>query len=389
MLFLFRYRFLQIIREYSIMFWALAFPLILGTLFYFSFGNIGLSTTGDSEWEPVRVAVIENAGSGNVAAGNSYFDKAQAFSEFLHTLDGGALEILPDISEEEALSALDEEEITGIYYVREEPSLTVGQNGLNESILTAILDSWNQNAAMMADIAMSHPESLMAAIGSLEDYTQMTREESLGGSSLDPNVQYFFALIAYACLSGAFLGMRASFDSQADLTALGARRSVTPTHKLTLILIDMLVLALIHFCDIMILTAYITNILGISLGNDIPSLLLVNLMGSVIGVALGLAFGSLAKISLNMKIGFTVLLTLFPGFLAGLMFGDMKNIIEQNAPIINRINPAAVLSDAYYCMGVYNDTGRFQRCIFILAAMSLFLLCAAFLGVRRERYDSI
>lgn len=90
-----------------------------------------------------------------------------------------------------------------------------------------------------------------------------------------------------------------------------------------------------------------------------------------------------------MKMGFTVLLTLFPGFLAGLMFGDMKNIIEQNVPIINRINPAAVLSDAYYCMSVYNDTERFQRCIFILAAMSLFLLCAAFLGVRRERYDSI
>ena len=48
MLFLFRYRFLQIIREYSVMFWALAFPLILGTLFYFSFGSAGLSATGES-----------------------------------------------------------------------------------------------------------------------------------------------------------------------------------------------------------------------------------------------------------------------------------------------------------------------------------------------------
>ena len=40
------------------MFWALAFPMILGTLFYISFGNIGISATGDSDWDPVPVAVI-------------------------------------------------------------------------------------------------------------------------------------------------------------------------------------------------------------------------------------------------------------------------------------------------------------------------------------------
>ena len=67
----------------------------------------------------------------------------------------------------------------------------------------------------------------------------------------------------------------------------------------------------------------------------------------------------------------------------------MKNMIEQHLPILNRINPAAVLSDAYYCMGVYNDMGRFMRCILILSFMSIILLLAAFLGIRRERYDSI
>lgn len=37
MLHLLKYQFLQTIRSRSIMFWALAFPLILGTLFYVSF----------------------------------------------------------------------------------------------------------------------------------------------------------------------------------------------------------------------------------------------------------------------------------------------------------------------------------------------------------------
>lgn len=389
MLFLFKYRFLQIVRDLPIMFWALAFPLILATLFYFSFGRAGLSATGESAWEAVKVCVIDHspAPSDNQGAGPA--DSSAAFSSFLRSMDGDALKILPSASEKEALQMLDEGTISGIYYVSETPSLTVGKNGLNESILTTMLDTYNQNAAIFKKIAETHPENLPAAIQSSQDYQQLIRETTLGGETLDPNVQYFFALIAYACLSGAFLGVRASFDSQANLTALGARRSVTPTHKLTLILIDLLVLVTIHFANIMILTIYIGNVLGISLGTDSMSLLLVNFMGSLIGITMGLAFGSLTKLSLNIKMSLTVVLTLFPSFFAGLMFANMKNIMEQHVPFINRINPAAVLSDAYYCMGVYQDMDRFVRCIVTLVIMSILFLTAAFLGIRRERYDSI
>ena len=59
MLHLLKYRFIQTVRDYPIMFWALAFPLILGTFFYFSFGSAGLDGTGDYEWDPIKVAIIE------------------------------------------------------------------------------------------------------------------------------------------------------------------------------------------------------------------------------------------------------------------------------------------------------------------------------------------
>lgn len=380
MLFLLKYRFLQIVREFSVMFWALAFPLILATLFYFSFGSAGLSSTGESEWDKIKVCVVTS---------QQETADSDAFLNFLDAMEQQTLEILPCDSEKDALEALNQGTISGIYYAFESPSLSVGKNGLQESILTSLLTSYTQNAAMLKEIAASHPEHLDAAIHEISNYRQMVQETSLGGETLDPNVQYFFALIAYACLSGTFLGVRASFDSQANLTPLGARRSITPTHRLTLILVDMLVLTAIHFINIMILTVYIGKILGIGLGHNLPALLLINLMGSIIGITLGLAFGSLTKLSLNIKLGLSVLLTLFPSFLAGLMFGNMKNIIEQHFPVLNRINPAAVLSDAYYCMGVYNDMERFTKCILILAFMSIILLFAAFLGIRRERYDSI
>ncbi len=380
MLHLLRYRFLQTIRNFPIMFWALIFPIILGTFFYLSFGRAGLESTGESSWDEIKVAMVRE--------GNSS-ENARAFEKFLEEMDGDMLDI-QDISQEaEALGALNEETISGIFYVRDTPSLTVAKNGLNESILTSVLNSYNQNADMFRKIAMTHPENLPAAIEALEDYRETTSEVSLNGGDLNPNVQYFFALIAYACLSGAFLGVQSSEDGQANISALGARRSITPTHKLTLIMIDMAVLFTVHFFNILILCLYISKVLKISLGNDTGALLLVDFMGSMIGICLGVAIGCLARISFTMKTAVCILFTLFPGFLAGLMFGNMKNIIELHCPVINRLNPAAVLSDAFYCMGIYNDMERFTRCLLILAVMSVLLLTIAFLGIRRERYDSI
>ncbi len=379
MLFLFKYRFLQMIREFSVMFWALAFPMILGTFYYFSFGT-NIEATGESEWDAVPVAVVEE---------DVHSENAQSFDAFLKEMDGDILDIRDVTSEKDALDELNEENISGIYYVKDTPSLTVGKNGLDESILTSLLATYNQNASLMRKIASDHPERLADAAASLDGYQDMVEERSLGGKSLNPNIQYFYALIAYACLSGMFLGVRASFDSQANLSALGARRSITPTHRLLLVIVDMLTLALIHFINILILNLYVVKALGISLGDSPGALLLVDLMGSVIGVAMGLAFGSIGKAGLGVKMGIVVALTLIPGFLAGLMFGNMKNILELKCPIINRINPAAVLSDAFYCMGVYNDMARFTRCLLTLGAMSVLFVALAFLGVRRKCYDNI
>ena len=372
---LIKYRFIQTVREWSVMFWALAFPIILGTFFFVSFGS---GVTGE-EMDAIRVAVVEQ---------ETNQQEGGAFGEFLEQMDGDTLKI-EKMDEEQALKDLKGDEITGIYYTGGKPSLTVAKSDLNTSILKALLDSYNKNANMIMKIAQDHPERLMQAVEALDGWQTMTEEVSVGGRTMDPNVSYFFALIAYACLSGAFLGVQASLDGQANLSALGARRSVTPTHKLQLVLTDMSVLFFIQFVNIIILTVVVRFVFGIDLGGNIGQILLVDLLGSMIGVSMGIMIGCVGKLSESIKMGLTVMLTLLPGFLAGLMFGNMKNIIEQNCPIINRINPAAVLSDTFYCMGVFDDAERFTRNLMILGFMSVLFIGIAFFAVRRERYDSI
>lgn len=372
---LLKYRFMQTLRKYSLMFWALVFPLILGTLFYVSFGKAGMG----EDMEAIPVAVVEEQEESL---------QGEAFRKFLKELEGDIITVR-EMEEEEALAALAGDEITGIFYINREPALTISESEINQSILKSLLDTYRENAAMFENIAVNHPEKIPDAIEALKDWRENTVEVSLGGRTMDPQVGYFFALIAYACLSGTFLGVQSSFDGQANLSPLGARRSITPTSKLRLILVDMITLVAIHFCDVLILTAFVQFVLDIDLGGSIGAILLVDFMGSTIGISLGILVGCIARISIDVKMGLSVLVSLFPAFLAGIMFPNMKDIVERYCPVVNRINPAAVLSDAFYCMGVYNDSRRFAMNLAILAVMSTLLIFGAFWAVRRERYDSI
>ena len=374
MLHLMKYQFKQTVREVSIMFWALVFPIILGIFFYVSFGNGDMGE--NMEMLPVAVVETENT------------DSEEPFLEYLDHLDGDVIEVKV-MKEKKAIKALEEDEVEGIFYAGEEPELTVAKSEIEQSILKSLLDTYQKNAKMIMTVAEHHPEKLNEAMDELDDWRETTEEVSVGGRTMNPNITYFFALIAYACLSGAFLGVKGCCDSQANLSALGARQCITPTHKMRMLLSVFFVLFGIHFVNIMVLTAFIRFVLGIDLGGNPGGIILVNLMGSMIGVSAGILLGSVSRLSFGVKMGFTVMVTLVPGFFAGLMFGDMKNILEQHAPIVNRLNPAAVLSDSYYCMAVFNDAARMNRNLLTLFLMSAGFVLVAFLVTRRERYDSI
>lgn len=374
MLHLIKYNIIVKIKNFNMIFWPLFFPLILGTLFYFAFGQME-----EANFETVPAAFVTESEADPV------------FIEFLNDIanDEDPLIQIQEMSETDALEALENHKISGIFYDSETPSLTVSRNGLEESILQSLLESYQNGKRTLTAIATNHPEGMEAAILQMSEYSELVEQVSLGGKTTNGNAQFFYALIAMACLYGAFIGFGAAITLQANLTALAARRCVTPTHKLKLIVSEMLASFLLQFFNVLVLLIYLRYILHLDFNGQLPDMLLISLIGSMIGVAMGIFIGSIGRMGEGIKIGILLGVSMVCSFLAGLMNNTMKNIVEQHVPIINRINPAALISDAFYCINVYDDTARYTRNLITLSIMCVVLIIASFCLVRRERYDSI
>lgn len=362
------------LRNFGMTFWPLAFPLILGTLFFFAFGNIN-----DADFETVPVAVVKGE------------QADQIFLTFLDQIKNGDDQLLSpeEMTEEEAEEKLKEKKISGIYYVGTEPALTVASNGIEESILQSVLQSYENTRSTLQNMKKIHPEGTMNGLKAMREQQNGVQEISLGGRTIDGNVQFFYALIAMGCLYGCFIGFGAAVSLQANLTALAARRCVTPTHKLKLVFSELISSFLLGYVDVVILLLYLRYGLKLDFNGQMGRMLLICFLGSLIGVSMGIFVGSLGKMKEGAKIGIILGISMICSFLAGLMNSNMKDIVEKHAPFINRINPAALISDAFYCINVYDDTARYHRSLITLAAMSLVLVIVSFLLIRRERYDSI
>lgn len=374
MLHLIKYNLLVKVKNFATTFWPLIFPLLLGTMFYFAFGNID-----DADFETVQVGIVKEE------------EPDTLFLMFLDQMEnnGNHLIAAQELSGTAAFAKLENEEISGIYYVGKAPSLTVAANGIPQSILQSVLTSYETGKSTIRQIVRTHPSGLWKGIQKMLNQQEPITQVSLGGHTINGTVQFFYALIAMTCLYGCFIGFGSAITLQANITALAARRCVTPTHKLKLILSEQIASFLLGYFDVIVLLVYLRYILKLDFQGKIGPMLLISFFGSLIGVSIGIFVGSLGKMKEGVKIGIILGISMICSFLSGLMNNTMKDIVEKNAPFINRINPAALISDAFYCINVYDDLGRYYRNLITLAVMSVVLVAASFLLIRRESYDSI
>lgn len=375
----FYYGLKQLFRDKTLVWWTLLFPVLLSTLFYAAFS--GLSE--DESLKAIPVAVVQE-------------DNNFAFDTVIRMLsEPGENQFLEVIyaDQEEALSLLEAKEVVGVLQGSSPVTLLVSAEmsgvEMEKSILSAFVEQYNAIYDGIVEIAMTRPEKMAQVVKELMAEKSYMTETTYSDGTMDESVSYFFNLIAMVCLYSAMGGMLVAVRNQANLSALGARRCMSPTHKLVSLSGEQLATWLFNYIMVLISICYQNFILKVSFGSELGYVLLAAAVGCMTGVSLGFLVGSIGRMSESTKLGILMVVIMFNCFLSGLMVQNMRIYVGKVCPWYNKINPAALIADSFYALTVYASHDRFFMNLATLLAMSVVFCLAGYVLVRREKYANL
>ena len=381
----FKYTFRALFKDKMLIFWTFAFPIILGTLFSLAFSDI----ENNEKLSVIDIAVVNG--------------EHQVFKSVFDSLSEGEDKIfdVKYVSEDEALKLLEEEEITGYVILNIKPKVVVSTNGINETIFKYVVDEVIEYMDIadkligikMEDFSQSELD-MNEFIANIRDEISLKMSEEVNVKDISSkNLSYtmieFYTLIAMTALYGVIFAVVTINNSLANMSTKGARVAVSPTSKRTLIFSSLLSGYLVQLLGLFLLFIYTIFVLKVDYGSDLFLVILVALVGSFAGLSLGVFVASMFKTNENVKTGILIAVVMFGSFLSGMMGITMKYMIDSNVPILNKLNPAAMITDALYSLYYFEGRERFYFNIISLLLFSLILIGISLFSLRRQKYDSI
>lgn len=375
---LFKYRFKSFIRSKEEVFWVALFPILLCTCFVLAFSKIN-----DKEYKfhSIPVAIVyEQENKIFEAVVNAVSDSGTDEESFFKVTKTDA---------QTASKLLSDSEVDAVITVDSSVRMTVATDGLNQTAVSNFINQYLQKSALIESILKDKPEAAPGLIGDIFGGSGYVTKGKLTDADIDPMASYYFALIAMALLFGGFFGLRCARQMKADITPEGMRKSVAPVRRSTLILAEFLATYLIHLILIVVLLLYMVFVLRINISGQIGYIALTCAAGSLFGISFGIFIGSIPKLKETVQTTVFIVFSLLSSFLGGLMVWTIKVNIERSAPIINRINPATLISDALYSLLIYNTHERYFRNIISLTAAAVIFCAVSILMTRRNSYANL
>ena len=379
----FKYSLKTLFRNKALIFWTFAFPIILGTFFNMAFSNIESSEKLDI----INIAIIKNDDFNN----NEIFKTA--FEELSDKNNDDRLFETRYTTEEEAKKLLEDEEIVGyMKLVNDEPKLTFTTSGINETIFKYVSEEITQTSNIIKYLSEEEIKKEMIAGNYNIDYEsiynrviELTEEDNVrlnnvSNSNLSYTMIEFYTLIAMACLYGGLLGAVAINQNLANMTNQGKRVSVSPTSKGKIILSSVLASYITQLVGVALLFLYTIFVLKVDYGNKLGLDIALAMAGSLAGLSLGVAVATTIKSNDNVKTGIIIAITMLGCFLSGMMGITMKYIIDKNIPIINKLNPASMITDGFYSLYYYDTLDRYIFDIGSLLIFALILIAISYIS---------
>jgi len=303
---------------------------------------------------------------------------------------------------------LQDDEIDGYLILNgDTPKTVFKQSGINETILKFVTEEIVQTSNIMENVIEKKVGEYMKnaspnELSNIETiYTNMYKEildmsreteaniEDVSSSNLSYTMIEFYTLIAMTCLYGGILGMAAINQNLPNMSSNGKRTAMSPTPKGKVVLSSLLASYIAQLIGLGLLFVYTVFVLKVDYGSNLPLIILLGIIGSLAGLSMGVMVGSVIRANEGVKTGVLLAITMTGCFLSGMMGITMKYIIDTNASILNKINPASMITDGFYALYYYETLDRYMFNIASLLVFSVIMIVIAYSSLRRQKYDSI
>lgn len=380
-----KYQFKMILRVKEFIFWCLLFPILLSTLYQMTFTNV----LEEEVFETIPIAVVDRGEE------NKYDSFLSALYSVSDNVDSKETEedilfSLQEVSWKEAEELLQNGEVKGYILLEDEIQLVAKENGISSTVIKSFIDYYKQRESTIIHLmeetkGQITEEQLKTALDTKEFLKTVKVSESA------PNlvVNYFYTILAMTAMFSAMVGVSQVTNIQANQSPVAARINLVPRSKMKIFIGNIIAVMFVQIVIITVVFAYLYFVLKVDFGKNYKLVLLTNVVGVIVGVLLGTAFSALIRKDENFKSNILSAIIMLGCFFAGMMNVQMKYKVQENVPILGKINPVNRLTDAYYSLYYYDTYTRYWQNITALVIIGLILLFITFIALGRQRYESI
>ncbi|HAH18233.1 ABC transporter permease [uncultured Eubacterium sp.] len=381
---LFYYKLKEGLRDKSFLGWNLIFPFLLGTVFYAALGHL----YNEELNEPINI-VIEKMDNTEALHGewlkktmpedqlNSDYVKNMptAYDMMNETLskieydDGTKMFDIKNVDKKEAEKLLEDDKIEAIInpYDYENIKMEIKKNGIKQSILTSIVTAFREGI----------------------DIKEYVKTSGLQGNNKDPYVQYFYNILAMISVMTSCGVMLSVIKTQANYSAIGIRVESSPVSRVLQSFCSMLAMSFLQIVILIVSIIYYVYVLKVDFGCSIKYIFITSMFAAFMGCSLGYMVACVGNASEGLKNAILVGLVTGGGFLAGLMKGDMYIVVEKKFPLINRINPSSIITNAFYTLNMYGANAKYTKSILTMFVYSIIFIAIGMIFRGRRGYASI
>ena len=378
----FKYTLKVLLRNKGLLFWTFAFPILLGILFNMAFKDI----ENKEAFDVIDIAIVENA----------YFENDLVFKESFKTLSNDDSNKIFDVTYtdlENAKKLLEEEKITGyLTLTGTGVNITVTSSGTEETILRYVTEEIESEKEIIYSFLTSEKEegnnNFAEEISKIMANTD-AKINNISNKNLGYTMIEYYTLIAMAALYGGTISMNATNYKLANMNPVGKRTAISPVSKRKMILGSLLASYIVQLIGLSLLFIFTIFVMKVDYGNNLPLVILLGLIGSLAGLSLGIMISSLFKTNENNKDGILISITMLWCFLSGMMGITMKYVVDKYVPILNKINPASMMTDGLYALYYYETKERYFFDIISLLVFSFIMIIISYRSLRRQKYDNI